>query len=122
MKLSEAILLGSVGTEQGFGPYQNYGNMACALQAALIAVGRGDEHWARAGEQWPWTVLSGPAICPADGVKFPHVQAVIYVLNDKYRWARPLIAAYVESIEPQEEDTKCTTTLTTPNSSTCPVA
>jgi hypothetical protein len=130
MELSEAIILGSVGTEQGFGPYQNNDTHACALKAALIAVGRGHDHWAKSAKQWPW-INKGPWACP-EGGEYMDIQAVIFVLNDRYKWTRPQIAAWVATIEPlcdsnseaertQEEDAKCTTTLTTPNSSPCQV-
>jgi hypothetical protein len=101
MKLSEAILLGSVGTEQGFGPYQNSGGKACALKAAITACGHSKKHWAYAEQLWPWTkqIFS---VDPVEGERRP-VFDIVFILNDVHQWTRPQIAAWVASIEPQLE-------------------
>ena len=116
MKLSEAILLGSVGTEQGFGPSSIYKHSTkrCALGAALFACGLEYEHpkpeellvedlttsfpYVVIMIQWPWTecIIS----YRIDKVtKWDHIYDIIWKLNDIGRWSRPQIAAWVAEME-----------------------
>jgi len=119
MKLSEAILLGSIGSEQGFGSESIFYDSPtkCALGAALLAIGvkacRGDRVYDQLIGIWPWvngrvSFLSsfGFAIYKCEGYK------IIWRLNDIQKWSRPQIAAWVATIEPKEvEQPQETTTL-----------
>ncbi len=111
MKLSEAILLGSVGTEQSYGckAILPNGKATCSLGAALFAVGdevRGVEHgMERVKQLWPWTTVYPPInislvnicrLCPND--TYP-VYSIIWRLNDIAKWTRPQIAAWVAELE-----------------------
>jgi hypothetical protein len=109
MKLSEAILLGSVGSEQGF-EYETgtpISSKKCALGAALLAVNRQTENPCHIiMQQWPWTaeLVTLPVVMPiySKGLIDMTVVNAIWMLNDKARWTRPQIAAWVASIEPVE--------------------
>ena len=105
MRLSEAILLGSVGTEQCFGDFFNDG-ITCALGAALFAIGehkasdacdnsRYDLIW----KHWAWTqnLVNNPSDC--DKVQRGSVIKMIWQLNDLAEWTRPQIAAWVAEQE-----------------------
>jgi hypothetical protein len=130
MKLSEAILLGSIESEQGFGSTSALKSSKdkCAYGAALLAVGQEVDDCAivQAVMIWPWITqactppVSGyenslcraiyglctlPVIWPwitQDGWRNITVQNIIWWLNDTLRWTRPQIAAWVATIEPQE--------------------
>lgn len=114
MKLSEAILLGSVGSEQCKG-WLIDGNKACAMGAALIAVGEGYlgmPHGisstilpSKIYVQWPWATQGTVEcpICKEHGYKqvgLPYI--MVEHLNDLHGWTRPRIAEWVASIEPKE--------------------
>jgi hypothetical protein len=124
MKLSVAILLGSVGSEQGFGQFEDTLGRTCAWGAAYKAAGAVMPLWCFVVDEMPkefrWA-LNTFVEHPVTGTELKVTQ-IIAGLNDMHKWTRPQIAAWVATIEPQEEDAKCTTTLTIPNSSTCPVA
>lgn len=116
MKLSEAILLGSIGSEQGFGNGSMFAESKtkCALGAALVATGQvpsyqenmvyKEDHemnpYYRLRRTWPW--ITGRVKHPVNGA-YGNVLTAIYTLNDSYGWTRPRIAEWVASIEPQEE-------------------
>lgn len=113
MKLSEAILLGSVGSEQGFGPpsiLTSYPRK-CALGAALLAAGIECNHemggFTLVTNQWPWSrQIHRPPTKIGLGLRFTDaVYDIIWRLNDIAKWTRPQIAAWVASIEPQEPAT-----------------
>lgn len=113
MKLSEAILLGSVGTEQAYGFMAMIpnGTATCALGAALFAVGvRCDDPqtgFAEMKRLWPWTerVVDSPeSLMLAERVGYPVysrdlVVCIIWRLNDIAKWTRPQIAAWVAELE-----------------------
>ena len=119
MKLSEAILLGSIGSAQGFGNMSMFAESKtkCALGAALVAAGQvpsyqgnvisKEDHemnpYSRIRRTWPWVQdkVKHP-VKGAYGNVLPALTA-IYTLNDSYGWTRPQIAEWVASIEPQEE-------------------
>jgi len=110
VKLSEAILLGSIGSEQGFGAYSGYKNAPrkCAIGAALLATHNETEDLPifELEKIWPWTT-SRKFTSPVDS--FPSnipfcVSNMIWYLNDSYRWTRPQIAAWVATIEPVEPE------------------
>ena len=106
MRLSEAILLGSIGSEQGFGASSGYPNSVkkCAIGAALFAAGVVDisfnNPFVELRDRWPWTYIDVP--CPSilgySSTK-TYVAEVIYRLNDCLHWTRPQIAAWVATQE-----------------------
>ena len=116
MKLSEAILLGSVGTEQGYGPYAILptSKKTCALGAALFAVGPKvatllPDEWQygtrTVSRIWPWTETKAPypkasgLFHPIANQVFNNDYNIIWQLNDVARWTRPQIAAWVAELE-----------------------
>lgn len=107
MKLSEAILLGSVGTEQSYGPLAIMPNSksTCALGAALFAVGSQTNDPERAykqvEERWPWilAVATVPSVLARLGDEKGDICSIIWRLNDTARWTRPQIAAWVAELE-----------------------
>lgn len=107
MRLSEAILLGSIGSKQGFGHLSAYKGSKdkCAIGAALLATGNEAKNLpiAKLEETWPWTLTKDfvspielPAYIPIC------VSNTIWWLNDVEKWTRPQIAAWISSIEPAE--------------------
>jgi hypothetical protein len=111
MKLSEAIMLGSLNTLPGSGPGSINGYPTrCALGAALHAVNyEGHMPYTDAIKIWPWMGRHISA-CPACGDKHVvsggelqiNVMNTVWMLNDIHKWTRPQIAAWVASIEPAE--------------------
>jgi len=109
-RLHEAILLGSLGTEQGYGATAMYGEATCAMGAALAAVGirvlSNLEGLNEITRLWSWTNRRVPVPC----CLIPHmapdldepVYSIIWRLNDTAKWTRPQIAAWVVSVEPQD--------------------
>lgn len=116
MKLSEAILLGSIGTEQGRGNLLDHNGRTCAMGAAYIAAGfklkptrydGGEENYifnansvANAINLWPY--LTKKVMHPILEYSNTLVR-VIEDLNDCDRWTRPQIAAWVATVEPKDE-------------------
>lgn len=108
MKLSEAILLGSVGSEQGFGRVVD-GDRACAIGAALLAIGVTQlglewncedprQHGSpRLVDNWPWT--NSLSRCPHCSTHNTVSYIISWHLNDSHRWTRPQIAAWVAEQE-----------------------
>lgn len=110
MKLSEAILLGSIGSDQGFGHMSGTKSSKdkCAIGAALLATGREVESNAiyELTVVWPWVLQVVPAphgVTPLESHVEQSVRNYIWWLNDRMKWTRPQIAAWVASMEPQEE-------------------
>jgi hypothetical protein len=104
--LSQAIVLGSIGTKQGKDNYSSNGT-TCAMGAALTALGaitRGTSFVANRMNQivacnlWPWLRLE--IACPVTGKRSAALN-VIQVLNDTHDWTRPRIADWVATIEPE---------------------
>ena len=107
MKLSEAIRLNGMTKPQGVGGASLSSLSApCAIGGALQSIGQqltGGfvlDNYARFSRAWPWTDRDG--YCPACGSP-NQMFGVVYHLNDIHRWSREQIAAWVETVEPQEE-------------------
>ena len=104
MRLSEAILLGSIGSEQGFGVMSgNPSSKAkCAIGAALFASGvsldgvEASNAIGAVAKLWPWTYKQ--ALMPGRNSSL-YIFAIIWRLNDIERWSRPRIAAWVAEQE-----------------------
>ena len=133
MKLSEAILLGSVGTGQVRGIFRDDQGNTCAWGAAFTAQGiefdnskgialhkmEGRENLP---QEWHW-VFHYVNVPRGLTHIFPHLSVVqiwsiIPVLNDCLEWTRPQIAAWVaqmeakycpDSVRPKEEQIHATT-------------
>src|SRR5690349_2366375 len=104
MKLSDAILLGSVNNKQAFGFFYLEG-ATCAMGAALDAVGklnrfRQDKNFTNEREVWPWA-HNTRADCPVCKLN-NKVREIVAHLNNTHGWTRPQIAAWVATIEPAE--------------------
>ena len=115
MKLSEAILLGSVGSRQGTGihsivPQNKDSHGLCAMGSALLACGiKEADEWtgiAHIRSLYPWVCkckVQPPVPVVPDYTGKLGVIGIICRLNDLCNWTRPQIAAWIASIEPQEE-------------------
>ena len=115
MKLSEAILLGSVGSRQGRGihsivPQNKDSHGLCAMGSALLACGiKEADEWtgmAHIRSLYPWVrnyMVQPPVPVIAGHTGKVDVISIIWRLNDRCHWTRPQIAEWVASIEPQEE-------------------
>lgn len=104
MKLSEAMLLGSVGSKQGFGPQLVSKNGGlCAIAAALQGVGldvHSDEDVLNVKFMELFPIESVLVLCPVcKSDEYIIVGDVIWHLNDYHRWPRPQIAAWVAQLE-----------------------
>jgi hypothetical protein len=100
MILSEAIQLGTMMTSQAFRALFR-ADGACALGAALLAVGVAPEQAGRSvRRRWPWA-FAVSVDCPNCG-RSRLVCEVIVHLNDDHRWTRERIAAWVAGIEPSQ--------------------
>ena len=89
MRLSEAIQLGAMMTSQAFRTLFK-GDGACALGAALLAVGVAPEQAERSvRKRWPWAFAVN-VNCPRCG-RSRLVCEVIVHLNDDHRWTREKI-------------------------------
>src|SRR5262245_42676934 len=98
MRLSEAIRLGAMMRPQAFRTLLT-DNGACALGAALLAVGARPEEAVRSAlNRWPWASTVS-ADCPRCG-RSRTVFQVITHLNDCHGWTREQIATWVTGIEP----------------------
>lgn len=117
MKLSEAILLGSVGTGQAFGMYEDHDGNTCALGSAFVAAGlpfgsrnglRFDKGSTLCPPEWRWIFNSIPTTdipeisSHKDCYRFRDTAQIWYVipyLNDICKWTRPQIAEWVKTME-----------------------
>jgi hypothetical protein len=100
MRLSEAIQLGAMMTSQAFRTLFR-GDGACALGAALLAVGVAPEQAGRSvRERWPWA-FAVSVNCPSCGRSHLICQVIVH-LNDDHRWNREKIGAWVAGIEPSQ--------------------
>ena len=114
MKLSEAILLGSIETEQAFGRLHDWRGGTCAYGAALTAAGCLCIDKTMAFGTFVPKVMALPIVwkwafikryeCPdchkSDGVAL----SVITHLNDTHFWTRPRIAEWVAQQERKLEE------------------
>ena len=100
MRLSDAIQLGAMITSQAFRALFK-GEGACALGAALLAVGVSPEE-ARCAvrKRWPWA-FAVSVDCPSCGRARLVCQVIVH-LNDDHRWTREKIGAWVAGIEPSQ--------------------
>lgn len=102
MRLHEAIRLGAMNTEQGFGPLSITSDTApCALGAARHAAGIFTTHlYVYNALMARWPVLGTYVVFPIkDGGWRPTLVEAIYTLNDTFRWSREQIADWVEGVE-----------------------
>ena len=110
MRLSEAILLGSVETAQGFG-YDSINSRTtpCAAGAALLAIGKQtiNSITSDIATYWPWTTktIPYPTVVPKGQSEnfsisyHTRIHARIWQLNDYSKWSRPRIAAWIADLE-----------------------
>lgn len=111
MKASEALLLGSVATKQGFG-YQsiNSPTQPCALGAIALVSGcmtnSGKETYSQLREVFP--LLNRKAQCPDPRHDICRLQyrtlviEQIWHLNDSHGWTRPQIAEWLQQLEQED--------------------
>jgi hypothetical protein len=109
MRLSEAIRLGAMVTSPLKGAFTSVDGSACAIGAALIAVGQlkagtpsyGAHHCKEAAERlWPEFYGQPQIACPVCGAQKRFLVAHI---NNAHDWTREQIADWVESIETAQE-------------------
>lgn len=114
MKFSEAVLLGSIDSVQGFGSLAMYGDVRgrCVLNTALHGIGVSEcrDAYGRVIAEWPF--LDEPArkcpacgypTCPLNSDGSSQLYMILYHLNDFHEWPRPQIAEWVKQFEPVEE-------------------
>lgn len=103
MKLSEAIRLGSMATEQQFGWCGDLeSGKTCALGAVFVAVGE-NYTYEDMKAKLPLLAFTESAPCPQCGRCGDSSFATIPHLNDHHRWTREQIADWVETIERAQE-------------------
>lgn len=113
MKLSEAIRLGSMASDQVSGEFWQDGR-TCAQGAALLAIGRLEttvmnKNHGHIREAWPWirtTWAPCPvALCPGHR-NVSCVQVLIPHLNNDlpwgHGWSRESIADWIATLEPAD--------------------
>lgn len=118
MLLSEAILLGSVGTNQCKFRLKNTDGNTCALGAAGIAIGAisyqtpgirtlTDAYFGESGNMWKnildqirdsFPILESRVDHPKERETWK-LETIITQLNDTWGWTRPQIAAWVAEQE-----------------------
>ncbi len=98
MKLSDAIILGSVTGPQIFGRLNDIDGSNCGLGAALGAIGQATNTKAT-DFPWAWT-LEGVYHCPECNTYVGTPYVLIAHLNDKHRLLRSQIAQWVSTVEP----------------------
>ena len=105
MKASEALLLGSLSTEQSF--YPGYGTELCALETIAHALGlpcsaREYDFYSQLLNVYPWMggYRSPCPVCKTIGA----VISVTWHLNDMHKMPRPQIAEWLKQYEPVEEE------------------
>src|SRR5262249_21818978 len=80
------------------------GDGACALGAAMLAVGVAPEQAGRSVRKWwPWA-FAVSVNCPSCGRSRLVCQVIVH-LNDDHRWIREEIGAWVGGIEPSPPPT-----------------
>lgn len=111
MKLSEAMRLGGMATDQGHGPDSIISDTApCALGAARCAIGlqvkRPEDAYRELEERFP--ILRARVSPPWNVDYVESLTGIVWMLNDYYHWSRERIADFVEQIErAQEEKVGC---------------
>ena len=108
MLLSQAILLGSVETRQAYGEFRTLSGATCAWGSAFTARGVRFDSALGVGmekdplnlpEDWRWVYESYPP--PTSDYTDHRIWGHICYLNDKMKWTRPQIAAWVAEQERQ---------------------
>jgi len=106
MRLSEAILLGSVGTGQAFDVIEDHDGNTCAMGAAMVGCGIGTGHrrsgkWEIMDKMFPILNmdLGMPPGTTYEENDIPILWNAIANLNNIYIWTRPQIAAWVAEQE-----------------------
>lgn len=99
MLLSEAIMLGSMATEQCFGGMEDEDGRRCALGAAALAIGGNIMML----DEFPW--LGQAEVCPVCHESNHASYIIAQHLNDAHRWTRERIADWVATVEPRDEPT-----------------
>ena len=118
MKLSEMMLLGSMVRGQSYHSFCEHrldGQVtSCAMGAALEAIGVPitemsreeivEDAIRRGVRAWSW--MLNPERCPHGKCrKKCRVDNLIYHINNRHKWTRERIAAFIASIEPHEPAT-----------------
>lgn len=107
MRFTEALLLGSMNSQQQF--HMNSGDEPgrCALETAVEANGGDIKHgWHQAYRMWSWLTTKITMDCPCDPncnflSKESQLFEFVYHLNDGHRWPRPKIAEWIKQYEDQ---------------------
>ena len=118
MEMSEAILLGSVGSGQALGKLMDDDGNTCAFGSAYFAIGVSDESL-KLGHLNPlelrkvldqdWIVQGDKVVnseCPVCGIKRGIGRIISLHLNDLHKWTRPAIAAWVAIQEQEYNNTR----------------
>jgi hypothetical protein len=118
MKLSEAIILGSLTTIQRFNDGGTEDEL-CVIQTAARAIGGSIQRPSRTKglgnmyhtlwAAWPWT-FNNMAIHPVTG-EIKGITHILHNLNDHWHWPRPKIAEWIKTIEPSEVEQPQETTI-----------
>lgn len=101
MRLSEAIRLGAMATPRAVRTFFSKDG-ACAIGAALRAIGITESAVRAIPERWAWVLAEGVE-CPACRTCWV-AWVVIVHLNDTHGWPREEIGRWVATIEPTETD------------------
>lgn len=110
MRLSECIVLGSVGTNQAFNYLQDYDGSTCAMGAAMVGAGLEPIYWSAPQIVDKFPFLNHKVTLPPgiewkkdslqEGESYSKdLWGAIAMLNNEYRWTRPQIAAWVAEQE-----------------------
>jgi hypothetical protein len=110
MKASEALILGSLVTQQGFGAESPASSRPCALGTIGMALGLKFDNltiYSKLEKVFPWMRESGCEVpCPKCDLKETRTMSVIYHLNDYHKMPRNEIAKWIASVEPKELEYK----------------
>ena len=106
MKASEALLLGSLVTTQGFGAESPASSTPCALGTIAQVLGLQFTNfgvYSTLGQIYPWMLQEGYdcPMCP-DSIGSYKAMSLIYHLNDQHKLSRNKIAEWIATVEPKE--------------------
>lgn len=107
MKLSEAIRLGSMSYGNCRGTmivYDDAPVAACAIGAAMLAVGEGTEPIGRIYPRRTFPILNRKVKVPELKIDDVDLAVAIYWMNDVLSWSRERIADWVETVEAAVEE------------------
>ena len=108
IRLSDAIVLGSVTSRQIFGYLKDGNGDTCSWGSALSAIGTNIEIGSKfpsaygIPKEWLWCRETHVVSCLCRRYVVNNVSAMIMHLNDSHRLSCQEIAAWVASIEPRE--------------------